>query len=116
MGRLLGEDDGFVAFGKAGLEQNFTLFKIYTRILVDEKTKEPGQFSLDCQYPLVEFEKHRDQVSLLKYLCRKYLLHVKTSTGVPFENWIIEFSPIMVRYQVPSHLFFDTTRDRNWIL
>ena len=117
MAQLLdGEDYGYIAFGKAGLDKNFTLFKIYTRKLKDDKTGEDGQFHMDCQYPLVDFEQHRDPVGLLKYLCRKYLLHCKTSTGVPFEQWVIEFSPIMERYQVPSHLFFDTARDRNWIL
>ena len=40
MGRLIGEDDGYIAFGKAGLDKNFTLFKIYTGKLKDEKTGE----------------------------------------------------------------------------
>ncbi len=115
-GMLDGEDDAFVAFKKAGLDQNFTLFKIYTKKIRDVSTGEDGQFAMDCQFPLVKFETHKDPVGLLKYLCRKYLLHCKESTGVPFEHWIIEFSPIMERYQVPSHLFFDTMRDRNWIL
>ena len=116
MGKLLGEDDGFIAFGKAGLDKNFTLFKIYSRPIRDLQSGEEGQHYMDCQYPLLEFEKHTDPVGLLKYLCRKYLLHCRETTGVPFEKWIIEFSPIMERYQIPSHLFFDTARDRNWIL
>lgn len=108
--------DAFVAFGKAGLDKNFTLFKIYTRQLRDPKTGELGQYHLDCHYDLLSFEANPDPVSLLKYLCRKYLLHVRDKTGLSFENWIIEFSPVMERYQIPSHLFLDTARDRNWLL
>ena len=107
-------DDAFVAFSKAGLDKEFTLFKIYTRAI--KRGNEEGQFTLDCQYPLAMFETHKDPVGLLKYLARKYLLHSKETTGVPFEQWVIEFSPIMERYQVPSHLFLDTARDRNWLL
>lgn len=114
--KLDGENDSFIAFGKAGLDQNFTLFKIYSRPVRDPKTGEEGQHHMDCQFPLAQFEQHKDPVGVLKYLCRKYLLHCKQTTGVPFEQWIIEFSPIMERYQIPSHLFFDTARDRNWIL
>ena len=54
MGRLIGEDDGYIAFGKAGLDKNFTLFKIYTKKLRDEKSGEDGQFSMDCTYPLTD--------------------------------------------------------------
>ena len=105
-----------VAFGKAGLDQDFTLFKIYTRKIRDDKTGEDGQFSLDCAYPLVDFEAKGDPVGFLKYLARLYLLHCKNSTGVPFDQWVIEFSPIMERYQIPSHLFLDTGRDRAWLI
>lgn len=107
-------NEDFIAFGKAGLDQEFTLFKIYTRPL--SNGKENGQFSLDCTYPLISFEKFPDPVGLLKYFARTYLLHCQRSTKVPYENWIIEFSPIMERYQVPSHLFLDTARDRAWLL
>lgn len=109
-------DDAYVAFGKAGLDKNFTLFKVYTRPIRNAETGEEGQYHFDCGYPLTQFEQHVDPVGLLKYLARKYLLHARTSTGVPFEKWIIEFSPIMERYTVPSHLFLDTARDRNWLL
>jgi hypothetical protein len=113
--KLDGEDDGFIDFGKAGLDTKFTLFKIYSRPVKDALGHD-GQHSMDCQFPLAKFEQHNDPVGVLKYLCRKYLLHCRQSTGIPFEMWIIEFSPIMERYQIPSHLFFDTARDRNWIL
>lgn len=109
-------NEAFVAFGKAGLDKNFTLFKIYTRQLSHPKTGETGQYHFDCHYDLAAFETLPDPVAFLKYLCRKYLLHARTKTGIPFEQWIIEFSPVMEKYQIPSHLFFDTARDRNWLL
>lgn len=114
----MGEElnDAFVAFGKAGLDKNFTLFKIYTRQLRHPKTGETGQYHFDCRHDLIQVEGRKDPVAFLKYLCRAYLLHAVEKTGVPFENWIIEFSPVMEKYQVPSHLFFDTARDRNWLL
>lgn len=105
-----------IAFGKAGLDQEFTLFKCYTRELRDATTGEVGQFSLDCKYPLASFETHRDPLGLLKYLTRKWIVHCVQSKGVPYEKWVIEFSPIMERYQIPSHLFLDTQRDRAWLL
>lgn len=108
--------DDFVAWGKAGLDQEFTLFKVYTRKLKDSKTGELGTFNLDCKLPLVDFEKRSDPVNFLKYLVRKFLMHCVKETGVPYDAWIVEFSPIMERYQIPSHLFLDTGRDRAWLL
>lgn len=110
----LGLNDDFVAWGKAREDLEFTLFKIYTRPLVDKN--ETGQFALDATYPLSKFESFPDPVGLLKYIARTYLLHCIKTSGVPMEQWIIEFSPVMERYQVPSHLFLDTMRDRTWLL
>lgn len=107
-------NEDFISFGKASADQEFTLFKIYTRPV--SNGKENGQFALDCPYPLAQFEKFPDPVGLLKYMARTYLLHCRATTGVPFEKWVIEFSPVMERYQVPSHLFLDTQRDRTWLL
>lgn len=107
-------EDGFIAFGKAGLDKEFTLFKLYTRLL--QRGEKTGRYDLACAYPLIEFERFPDPVGLLKYMARTYLIHARQSTGVPFEQWIIEFSPIMERYQIPSHLFLDTARDRAWLL
>lgn len=107
-------NEDFVEFNRAQSDQEFTLFKIYTRAL--NNGKEAGQFMLDCAYPLYLFEAFPDQVGLLKYMARTYLLHCKNTTGVPFEQWVIEFSPVMERYNIPSHLFLDTARDRAWLL
>ena len=109
-------NEAFVDFTKAGLDQEFTLFKIYTRPIRQLGKEGEGQYSLNCTYPLAQFETFPEPVGLLKYMARAYLLHCRQTTGVPFENWIIEFSPIMERYQVPSHLFLDTARDRAWLL
>jgi hypothetical protein len=103
-----------VAFGKASADLEFTLFKIYTHPIPNGS--ETGQFSLDATYPLSQFEKFPDPVGLLKYIARSYLLHCVQTSSVPIEKWIIEFSPIMERYQVPSHLFLETARDRIWLL
>lgn len=114
------EDDelssDFIAFNKAGSDQHFTIFKIYTRALHDSKTGETGQFHFECQYDITRIERHRNPVGLIKYLTRKYLLHGKVETGVPFEQWIVEYTPVFERYNIPSHLFLDTTRDRAWLL
>ena len=108
-------NEASVAFAKAGLDQEFTLFKIYTRKILDEKTGEVGQFTIDCHYPLAVFEQAQDKVGFLKRLVREYLEQSIASTKVPISYWIVEFSPIMERYQVPSHLFLDTGRDRAWL-
>ncbi len=104
-----------VAFGKAGLDREFTLFKLYTRKLHDAVTGEVGQFTINCAYPLATFEQMHDQVGFLKRLVREYVAHSVASTGVELNYWIVEFSPIMERYQIPSHLFLDTGRDRAWL-
>lgn len=107
-------NEDFIAWGKARQDTEFTLFKIYTRPI--NNGGETGQFAIDCVYPLAMFESFPDPVGLLKYMARAYLLSCTQKTGVPFEKWIIEFSPIMERYQVPSHLYLDTARDRTWLL
>jgi hypothetical protein len=113
-GRMMDElfQSDYVGWG----DQEFTLFKVYTKKLKDDKTGEVGTFDVSCQMPLIEFEGNRDPVGLLKYLARKYLVHCVRQTGVPYENWIVEFSPIMEKYKIPSHLFLDTGRDRAWLI
>jgi hypothetical protein len=113
---LEGLGDEFVSWQKAGLDKEFTLFKLYTRKLHDNTTGEVGTFDLACRYELVKFEASKQPVELLKFLVRRYLEHAMNSVQVPIEMWIVEFSPIMERYQVPSHLFLDTGRDRAWLL
>jgi hypothetical protein len=107
-------NEDFIAFGKAQEDVEFTLFKIYTRPM--KNGGESGQYALDATYPLSQFEKFPDPVGLLKYITRAYLLNCIDKTKVPMDQWIIEYSPIMERYQVPSHLFLDTQRDRTWLL
>jgi hypothetical protein len=106
----------FVAWNKANLDKEFTLFKLYTVPLRDLKTKEDGTFELTCRYDLAEFKSRSNPVPFLKHLVRKYVLHASQRTGVPVHRWIVEFSPIMEEYTIPSHLFLDTARDRAWLL
>jgi hypothetical protein len=108
-------NDDFVAFAKAGIDTDFTIFKLYTRKLVDEKTGETGQFDLKCSYQLTTLENSHAPQALLKELARRYVMHAVKSTTVPIEYWILEFSPVMSKFGVPSHLFFDTARDRVWL-
>lgn len=105
----------FIAFAKAGFDKNFTLFKVYTRQLRDPKSGEVGQFHFECSMDFAKFESHGDPVGLLKYLVRKYLLHGRTETGVDFNQWVVEFSPVMEKYYIPSHLYLDSARDRAWL-
>ena len=109
-------DDAFVAWGAAGVDKNFTIFKLYTRKLTDTVTGEVGQFHQDGQTYLPTIELSSDPVGKLKAMVRAYLANAIKSTGVPLENWIVEFSPVMERYCVPSHLFLDTQRDRTWLV
>lgn len=116
MKELDGLNDEFIAWRNAQSDAQFTLFKIYTKALRNPKDGSPGQYTLDARYDLSQFEMFNDKVGLLKYIARLYLIHCHKETGVPYENWIIEFSPVMEKYQVPSHLYLDAARDRNWLL
>lgn len=107
--------DDFVAFQKAGIDTDFTIFKLYTRKLRDEQTGEVGQFETRCAYQMVTLEQSNDAAGLLKALARRYVMDAIKSTGVPVEHWILEFSPAMEQFGVPSHLYFDTARDRVWL-
>lgn len=107
--------EAFVSFAKAGLDKEFTLFKIYTRRLQDNKTGEVGMFEFKCQDDLALFELAQDPIPFLKYRVRQYVEHGIQRTGVPIESWIVEFSPVMEKYHIPSHLFLDTARDRSWL-
>ena len=108
-------EDAFVAWASAGVDQSFCIFKLYTRKLVNNAIGESGQFDLDCRIPLINLEESSDPVGLLKRYAREYIAHAVQSTGIPREYWILEFSPVMERYNVPSHLFLDTSRDRAWL-
>lgn len=109
---LPGLTTGVVGWGDTEL----TVFKVYTRKLVDQKTGDTGTFDVACQMLMVELESRRDPVEHLKYLVRTYLMHCVQSTGVPYEMWVVEFSPLMEKYRIPSHLFLDTGRDRAWLI
>jgi hypothetical protein len=107
--------DDFVAFQKAGIDPDFTIFKLYTRKLVDNMTGEHGQFETRCAYQLTTLEQSHAPGDMLKAIARTYLTDAIKKTGVPIEHWILEFSPVLEKFGVPSHLYFDTSRDRVWL-
>jgi len=115
MNELENLTDEFVSWQKSSFGSDFTLFKLYTRALIDPKGGPPGQFSIDGKGSFDTLVASSDPVGLVKRLIRVYLFHSIKSTGVPMEKWIVEFSPMMERFHVPSHLFLDTQRDRGWL-
>jgi len=108
-------EDPNVAYAFAGFDKDFTFFKIYTRGIVHPITGEEGQLATEYQNYLPALEKSSDPAGFLKLAARIMLANCVTKSGVPVEHWIIEFSPVMEKFGVPSHLFFDTARDRAWL-
>lgn len=108
-------NDAFVAWRIAGIDKDFTFFKVYTRKLFDAKLGESGQFELSCSGSITDIETSSDPVGKLKKMAREYIIHAVTSTGIDMDKWVIEFSPAFANYQIPSHLFLDTARDRAWL-
>lgn len=106
--------DPRVAEIMVGFDADFTFFKVYTRILTND-AGESGQFHFDYKNYFPALEKSVDPAGFLKAAARIMLAHAVRTTGVPVEKWIIEFSPVMERFKVPSHLFLDTMRDRTWL-
>ncbi len=109
-------NDPRVAYAHVGLDGDFTFFKCYTQALTDPETKESGRFEVSYQNYFPLLEKHSDPVGWLKLAVIAQLAKCVRDTGVPVEKWIVEFSPVMVKFNVPSHLFLDTARDRNWLV
>jgi len=104
-----------IAYQYTGFDADFTFFKVYTRAIVDPVTSETGQMETSYKNYLPSLEQSSDPAGFLKLAARIMLAHCVKSTGVPVEQWIIEFSPVMEKFGVPSHLFFDTAKDRAWL-
>ena len=104
-----------IAYQYAGFDADFTFFKIYTREITDPNTGEVGQMETSYKNYLPSLEQSADPAGFLKLAARIMLAHCVRSTGVPVEKWVIEFSPVMEKFGVPSHLFFDTVKDRAWL-
>lgn len=107
--------DAVVAWQTAGIDQQFTLFKLYTRRLVDTTTGEGGVFEIKGTGAITDFETDPDPVGRIKRVVREWLAHSCRSTGVGVEKWVVEFSPVFERYNIPSHLYLDTVGDRAWL-
>ena len=64
---------------------------------------------------LPELEQRHDPVNWLRRRCRLYIAHCVKTTGVPQDKWIIEFSPLLAKFGVPSHLFLSRPDDLAWL-
>lgn len=106
-------EDPSVAYGYAGFDKNFTFFKIYTRPVTING--ELGQYHADYQGYLPALEAAIDPVGWLRSSCNVMLQHMMKETGLPADQWVIEFSPIMERFKIPSHLFLNRPKDREWL-
>lgn len=108
-------EDPSVAYAYAGFDQDFTFFKCYTRKLVDKTTGEVGQFETAYKAVYAHLERDNDPVGYLKRAMRLMLENNIKETGVQLEYWIIEFSPVMEKLRIPSHLYLDRAADRAWL-
>lgn len=108
-------EDPLVAYQYAGFDTDFTLFKYYTRKVVDPMTGEVGMFEEKCKGVLAHLQADPDPVGWLKRSMRLHLRHAIKTTGVPLELWIVEFSPVLEYLRIPSHLYLDRASDRGWL-
>ena len=108
-------DSEEVAYAYAGVDTNFTLAKLYTVELKREKENDTGQFVLDMQGYLPELEQRRNPVAWLRQRCRVYIRHCVQTTSVPQDKWIIEFSPVLAKFGIPSHLILSRPDDLAWL-
>lgn len=108
-------EDPSVAYAYAGFDHNFTLFKGYTRQLRDSVTGELGRFEQDFKGYLPEVENDSDPVGWLKRAVRQRLVAWCKATETQPEFWVIEFSPALAKFVVPSHLYLDRATDRAWL-
>lgn len=109
-------DNAMQAFLDASTDHEFVFFKVYTRPLFDPMTGETGQFTQEFTHSLIALDLVPDPAGYLKLAARLTVAYLTQSKRVPVEKVIVEFSPIMEKYGVPSHLFLDTARDRAWLV
>lgn len=108
-------EDEEIAHAYAGFDHDFTLAKLYTVELKRPKENETGQFALDMKGYLPDLEARRNPVAWLRQRCRVYIRHCVQTTGVPQDKWIIEFSPILAKFGIPSHLILSRPDDLAWL-
>lgn len=107
-------EDPTVAYAYVSFDHDFTLFKIYTAMLRSPEG-DVGRFEAEfkCYWPQVE--QSSDPVGWIKRAVREYVAICTGSTGIQKENWIIEFSPLVAKFPVPSHLFLSRRDDVEWL-
>jgi len=108
-------EDPSVAYAYAGFDNDFTFFKCYTKKLINRDTGEVGSFEVSFKGVYAHLECDQDPVGYLKRAIRMVLANNIKETNVPIEFWIVEFSPVMEKFYVPSHLYFDRAADRGWL-
>lgn len=105
-----------VAYQYAGFDHDFTMFKMYTKPMVDPNTKEIGVMEYSHKGVLTELEQAIDPQNWLFIAALNLVQGFSQRHGIPVEAWTIEFSPVMEKFQVPSHLYLDKPRDYNMLL
>lgn len=108
--------DPAVAHAYAGFDKNFTFFKLYTRPDAHPVTGDFGHFFVEYQGYLPELEATPDPVGFLKAAVRAMVAKAIAKTSLPADQWIVEFSPVFERYNIPSHLYLHKSNDRAWCL
>lgn len=104
------------AHAYAGLDNDFALFKFYTRPVVDKETKEVGQFEATFRQPITLVETAVDPVGYLRAAAQQCLMKAVKTTGIPIEAWVVEFSPVFEKFRIPSHLYLDSRKDMHFLM
>ena len=104
--------DPGVAYGYAGFDSNFLMFKCYTKPLVTHKTGERGVFETEYRGVFSELDTSPDPRGWLLTAARRVVIHARQHPPTHLADWIIEFSPIVEKYNLPSHLFLSKEADR----
>lgn len=107
--------DPAVAYAHVGFDTDLTFFKLYTRPFQRPDTGEFGNYEFAFTGYFPALEQAVDPVGYLRKACQTYLGHAIQSTGMPLHKWIIEFSPLMERFGLPSHLFLSRETDKKWL-
>jgi len=108
-------EDPNVAYVYAGFDHDFTMFKGYTRWIMDRQTQELGRFEMEFKGYLPHLEQSTDPVGWLKRAVRQRLVAWCHETQTDPSLWVIEFSPVLAKFGVPSHLYIDRAVDRAWL-
>lgn len=108
-------EDPEVAYAYAGFDYDFTLFKMYTADLTNHATGEVGRFEVDYKGLLSALETDADPVGWLRRAVNKMVVKCCSSTNTEPSVWTVEFSPVLEKFNIPSHLFLNRQADRNWL-